>query len=57
MIAQSREDQSIQSVYGYSPYGQTTTPSDDEGNSLEYTVERTTARESTSTEPGTTTRS
>jgi len=37
VIAQTREDQSIQSVYGYSPYGQTTTPADDEGNSLEYT--------------------
>ena len=37
VIAQSREDQSIQSAYGYSPYGQTTAPSDDEGNSLEYT--------------------
>ncbi len=37
VIAQTREDQSIQSVYGYSPYGQTTVPADDEGNSLEYT--------------------
>ncbi len=37
VIAQAREDQSIQSVYGYSPYGQTTALADDEGNSLEYT--------------------
>jgi RHS repeat-associated protein len=44
VIGQAREDQSIQNWYRYSPYGETTTTANDEGNSSEYT-----ARENDST--------
>jgi RHS repeat-associated protein len=37
VIAQTREDQSIQNWYGYSPYGQAVSATDDEGNAVEYT--------------------
>ncbi len=37
VILQTRQDQSIQSIYGYSPYGQTFAGNDDEGNAVEYT--------------------
>jgi YD repeat-containing protein len=38
VIAQTREDQSVQNFYGYSPYGQAISTTDDEGNDIEYTA-------------------
>lgn len=37
VIAQTREDQSVQNFYGYSPYGEALPTTDDQGNALEYT--------------------
>ena len=38
VIAQTREDQSIQNLYAYTPYGEASVLGDDEGNSLQYTA-------------------
>lgn len=38
VIGQAREDQSIQNWYGYSPYGEVFSGTDDEGNDIEYTA-------------------
>ena len=38
VIAQSREDQSIQNFYAYSPYGESTSLGVDEGNAIQYTA-------------------
>ncbi|MEX0744027.1 MAG: RHS repeat-associated core domain-containing protein [Phycisphaeraceae bacterium] len=37
VLAQTREDQSVQNYYAYSAYGETTTLGPDEGNPLQYT--------------------
>jgi RHS repeat-associated protein len=37
VIAQSRDDQSIQNFYGYSPFGEAVPTAEDRGNALEYT--------------------
>ena len=38
VIARTREDQSAQNWYGYSPYGEVFSGIGDEGNSNEYTA-------------------
>jgi RHS repeat-associated protein len=38
VIAQTREDQSVQNFYLYSPYGQAVSSTGDEGNDIEYTA-------------------
>lgn len=38
VIAQAKPDQSIVNWYGYSPYGETATSANDEGNPIQYTA-------------------
>lgn len=38
VIAQSKEDQTIQNFYAYSPYGEVSPLGSDEGNSIQYTA-------------------
>lgn len=37
VVAQAKEDQSVQNFYGYSPYGQSTSTGPDEGNPVQFT--------------------
>jgi RHS repeat-associated protein len=38
VLAQTREDQSVQNYYAYSPYGEVSPLGPDEGNSIQYTA-------------------
>jgi RHS repeat-associated protein len=38
VLAQTREDQSVQNFYAYSPYGEASTLGDNEGNAIQYTA-------------------
>jgi RHS repeat-associated protein len=37
VIAQAKDDQTIQNFYAYSPYGESVTLGNDDGNSIQYT--------------------